>query len=131
MKFVVPALLLCFIAACSSPQKLLQQEWKIDDVQFIDSLNTYTAEQKGNISQSLKTSFGIRFKPDSVYVATHLNKTITGKWWFSKNGKTLYTNNILDGTIVSKIHELSKDRLEFETTNSEKQTYIYTCSPKK
>lgn len=129
MKFLVPTLLL-FFAACSSPQKLLLNTWKIEDIEFIDSLNTFTAEQKKNMKEELKANFFIRFQPDSVYTATHVRKDITGKWWFDTKKKTLYTTNRKDGTVISKIYELSKDRLKFETSNEEYLTFIYTFSPK-
>lgn len=129
MKFF-PVVLLFLLSACAAPAKLLQQTWKMDDVQFIDSLNTFTAEQKMNITSSLKQNFVISFKADSVYAAIHLNKNIPGKWWFGKNARTLYTSNTVNGTMVSKIYELNKARLKFETTNEEKQTFIYTFSPK-
>ena len=130
MKAFVLILAVFLVAGCTSPQKLLQQTWKIDDIVFIDSLNTFTADQKKNMLTELRSSFSIHFLADSIYTATNQNKTLEGRWWVDKRRKILYTKNHKDGLVVSKIYELDKTHLKFETSNQEYLTFIYSCSPK-
>ncbi len=130
MKFFVPALLL-LLCACSSPQKLLLKSWKIDDVVYIDSLNTFTPEQKQNISSELKNSFDITFLADSTFHVHHNGKLIKGTWFYDTKAKKLYSNTPEEGKAVSTVYELKKDLLKFETGNDEHQRFIYTCSPAK
>ncbi len=128
IRLFVPAALL-FLAACSSPQKLLLNSWKIDDVVFIDSLNTFTPEQKQNINSELKNSFDITFVADSTFHVHHNGKLIKGTWFYEAKQKLLYSNTPDEGRAVSIVYELKKDLLKFETGNNEHQRFIYTCSP--
>ena len=57
----------CLAMSCASTQKLLCKSWKIDDVQFVDSLNTFTPAQKEMLSKALKTQVTFVFATDSIY----------------------------------------------------------------
>lgn len=130
MKCFVPAMLL-FLCACSSPKKLLLKSWKIDEVVFVDSLNSFTPEQKQNISTELKNSFDIAFFADSTFHVHHNGKLIKGTWLYDTKQKLLYSNTPNEGRAVSKVHEIKKDLLKFETGNFEHQRFLYVCSPSK
>ncbi len=126
-KISIPLWLLV-LTACVSPKKALMQSWKIDDVVFLDSLNTMTPEQKMILTRNLKNDIRFEFLADSVYRVTTSEETVKGKWWFSKDKKVLFTVNE-QGTIESKIHELKKDKLRFESSSEHDQSFIFTCSP--
>ena len=132
MRYII-CLLLFALASCSSPAKLLCRTWKIDDVQFKDSLNTLTQSQKDLVSKSLKSDLLFTFKSDSTYLVRNSGNTTTSKWWFTGNKKvnTLYTQGD-DGKIVkSKINKVTKTYLQFESEGQEKQSFLFTCSPTK
>ena len=132
MRYII-CLLLFALASCSSPTKLLCRTWKIDDVQFKDSLNTLTQSQKDLVSKSLKSDLLFTFKVDSTYLVRNAGNTTTSKWWFTGNKKvnTLYTQGD-DGKIVkSKIYKVTKTYLQFESEGQEKQSFLFTCSPTK
>ncbi len=128
MKFYIPVALL-FFAACSSPQKLLLKSWKIDEVIFIDSVNTFTPQQKQNISSELKNAFDLTFLADSTFHVHHNGKLLKGTWYYDVKQKLLYSNTPDEGRAVSKVYELKKDLLTFETGNADHQRFIYSCSP--
>ncbi len=132
MKYAVSFFLLCLIAACSSPSKVLLKTWKIDDVQFLDSLNTFTPDQKEMVTKSLKTDLNFTFLPDSAYVVKSAGTTINSKWWYTgkKKNYTLYTIGSDGKTVKSKIIKLTKDYFQFEAkADDENQSFLFTCSP--
>jgi hypothetical protein len=126
MRKLIP-LLLIFIAACS-PQKALLRTWKIDDVMFIDSLNTLPEEQKKMLTHNLKSNLQFTFLPDSAYQVRTGSEIVNGKWWLSKDKKTLFTTT-QQGTIESKISELNKSKLRFESAGEMNQSFLFSCSP--
>ena len=67
MKYFPAILLLLFLAACSSPQKILMRTWKIDNVDFLDTLNTLSQQQKMMVTQELTKNLKFTFMPDSLY----------------------------------------------------------------
>ena len=128
MKFYIPVAFL-FLAACSTPQKLLLKSWKIDEVEFIDSLNAFTAEQKQNIRSELKNSFDLTFLADSSFTMHHNGKLLTGTWFYNAKQKLIYSNTPNEGKAISTVYELKKDFFKFATGNSEHQRFVYSCSP--
>ena len=131
MKFLFLFIPICFIASCSTPQKLICNTWKIDEVQFLDSLNTFTPSQKEMLTKALKTNLNFTFLLDSTYRVTSSGETHSSKWWLSSNdkGKTLYTVTP-DGKIAEgKIIELKKNFFRFESNTEANQGFLFTCSP--
>jgi len=131
MKYSV-IILLCLFASCSSPSKMLLKTWKIDDVQFLDSLNTFDVAQKEMLTKSLKSTIKFTFLPDSAYVVRSSNDVINSKWWYTgkKGMYTLYTIGSDGKTVKSKIKNLKKNYLQFETESEEaNQGFLFTCTP--
>lgn len=118
----------CFLAACTPSQKLLMQTWRVTDVVFLDSLNTITEKQKKILTYNLKKDMQFSFLPDSAYQVKNVNDVINGKWWLSKNKKSLFTTN-QQGIMESKIYELKKDQLKFESKGDFNQSFVFTCVP--
>ena len=127
MKKLFPIVLILF-AACISPQKALMQTWKIEDIVFLDSLNTFTIEQKTTLTNNLKNDIQFSFLADSVYRVKGKEQAVDGKWWFSADKKTLFTTNP-QGTIESKIYELKKIKFRFESQGDKNQSFVFICSP--
>ena len=98
---------ICFLAACSSPQKLLQQTWKVDDVVFLDSLNTLSPKQVDMLLNKVKADVVFTFLPDSAFQVKHGNDVSNGKWWFGAGKRSLFTST-QENTVESKIYELKK-----------------------
>lgn len=110
---------------------MLCRTWKIDDVLFLDSLNTLTQSQKELVTKNLKTDLLFTFNHDSTYLVRNAGTMTNSKWWFTGNIKsnTLFTQGP-DGKIVkSKIIKLTKNYLQFESEGQENQSFLFTCSP--
>jgi hypothetical protein len=127
MKKLTP-LLLIFLAACLSPQKTLLKTWKIDDVVFLDSLNTLGEQQKKMLTYNLKKNLEFTFLPDSVYQVKSGAEIVNGKWWLSADKKSMFTTTA-QGTVQSKIYELKKGIFKFESAGDLNQSFLFTCSP--
>ncbi len=106
MKKLAP-LLLILIAGCLSPKKALLHTWKIDDVVFLDSLNTLPEQQKKILAYNLKKNLQFTFLPDSAYQVHSGSEIVNGKWWLNADKKLLFTTTP-QGTVESKIYELKK-----------------------
>ena len=117
-----------FLTACSTPQKAILQTWKINDVQFLDSLNTLPEMQKDIITLKLKKDIQFSFLPDSVFQVLSGSEIRNGRWWFSADKKTLFTST-QQKTIESKIYELKKKSFRFESAGDINQSFLFTCSP--
>lgn len=128
MKYIFIISVLFFLASCSTPQKAILQTWKITDVQFMDTLNTLPEKQKDIIATKLKNDIQFAFLPDSVYQVVSGTEVINGKWWFSADKKTLFTN-AKEKTISSKIYELKKKGFKFESEGDMNQSFLFTCIP--
>jgi len=131
MKILFPALLLLFVASCSSPVKMMCNTWKVDDVQFLDSLNTFTPAQKEMLTKSIKTTLVFTFSADSSYQVRSSGEVHNNKWWLvtTKNGKLFYTTTPEGKMAEAKILELKKNYLQFESAGEENQSFRFTCSP--
>src|SRR5687768_2585561 len=127
MQKLIP-LLLVFLAACMSPQKALMRTWKIDDVVFLDSLNTLPEQHKTMLTYNLKKNLQFTFLPDSAYQVRSPDETVNGKWWMSADKKSLFTIT-QQGTVQSKIYELKKGSFQFESVGDLNQSFLFTCSP--
>jgi len=132
MKYIAVVLCFCLIASCSSPVKLLCNTWKIDSVEFIDTLNTFTPAQKEMLTRSLITSLRFTFKADSSYQVVSGTEVHNSKWWpaYNRAEKRFYTVTPEGNTVESKIIELKKNFLKFESGSAEpNQGFRFTCSP--
>jgi len=129
MKYCFPLLLLFLMASCSSPVKMMCRTWKINDVQFLDSLNTFTPAQKEMLTKSLKTNITFTFFPDSSYQVTSSGEVHNSKWWFTAGKNGFYTITPEGKTIEGRILELKKNYLRFESAGEENQNFRFTCSP--
>jgi hypothetical protein len=127
MKKISP-LLLILLAACMSPQKALMRTWKIDEVVFLDSLNTLPEEQKKMLTHNLKKNLQFTFLRDSAYQVRSEDETVNGKWWLSADKQTLFTTT-QQGMVESKIYELKKSTLQFESDGDLNQSFLFTCIP--
>ena len=127
MKYIY-VILLPFLMSCTSQHKLIMQTWKITDVVFLDSLNTISTPQKTMMANELKKSIQFTFLADSAYQVKSGNDMINGRWWFSKDKKSLFTTT-QEGTVESKIHELKKANFKFESMSELNQSFLFTCSP--
>lgn len=95
----------------------------------MDTLNTLPEKQKDIIATKLKNDIQFAFLPDSVYQVVSGTEVINGKWWFSADKKTLFTN-AKEKTISSKIHELKKKGFKFESAGEDvNQSFLFTCIP--
>ena len=131
MKFLFLFIPICFIASCSTPQKLICNTWKIDEVQFLDSLNTFTPSQKEMLTKALKTNLNFTFLPDSTYRVVSGGETHNSKWWMTtgKAEKILYTVTPEGKIAEGKIIELKKNFFRFESNTEVNQGFLFTCSP--
>jgi hypothetical protein len=120
--------LLVFLSACMSPQKTLQRTWRIDDVVFLDSLNTLPEQQKKMLTYNLKKNLQFTFLRDSAYQVHSGSEIVNGKWWLSSDKKSLFTTT-QQGTVESKIYELKKKQFQFESAGELNQSFLFTCSP--
>jgi hypothetical protein len=127
MRKLTPLLLL-FLAACMSPQKALLKTWKIDDVVFLDTLNTIPEQQKKMLTHNLVKNLQFTFLKDSAYQVISGTEIVNGKWWLSGDKKSLFTTT-QQGTVESKIYELKKNTLKFESIGELNQSFLFTCSP--
>jgi hypothetical protein len=121
-------LVILFAVSCSSPQKLLMQEWKVDTVEFIDSLNTLTPAQKTSLTENLKNKVRFTFLPDSVFQVKNENEILKGKWWLSKDKKHLVTD-INGKSAEAEIYLLKKKSFRIESEGELNQTFIFNCIP--
>ena len=128
MKYFPAILLLLFLATCSSPQKILMRTWKIDNVDFLDTLNTLSQQQKMMATQELTKNLHFTFLPDSMYQVTSKNEVINGKWWMSADKKTMFTST-KQGDAQSKVIELKKKKFKFESAGEMNQTFRFYCTP--
>lgn len=127
MKYFFP-FLLCIVAGCSSPSKLFLNTWRVNEVTFIDSLNTLTDLQKKNLAGDLKKNLQFTFYADSAFQVRNANDVVNGKWWLSRDKQTLFTQ--MQGQITpAKVHEVKKGILRFESAGEYNQTFIFDCLP--
>ena len=128
MRKLIP-LLLCILAACASPQKVLMRTWKIDDIVFIDTLNPYPAKEKQMLTNKLKKTVQFTFLSDSAFQVRSGDEVVNGKWWLSADKKSLFTTTGDKGLVEAKIYEVKKSLFKFETASGINQTFIFSCSP--
>lgn len=110
-KGILAGCLLVAMAACNTPEKMLCRKWTLTDVDFNEKELGYTAEQKPEMVKQMRDSCLFNFKKDHTYSARLIAGTDTGRWRFSKNGDTLYTQTGLVSSF-SKINTLNKNTLD-------------------
>ena len=128
MKNLLTIILFLFFAGCNTPGKVIMQTWKIDDVIFLDSLNTFSQQQKLMIKNKLTTKGEFKFLRDSIYQISNGNETVNGRWWLANGNKSLFTTTS-QKTVESKIHELKKRSFKFESQGEVNQSALFICSP--
>ncbi len=127
MKHLFP-FLLCFAVGCSSSSKLLLNTWRVNEITFVDSLNTLTDLQKKNLAGDLKKNLQFTFYADSAFQVRNANDVVNGKWWLSRDKQTLFTQ--MQGQITpAKVYEVKKGLLRFESAGEYNQTFIFDCLP--
>lgn len=127
LRYLLPLLLL-LIAGCTSSNKLLLHTWRVNEVTFVDSLNTLTDLQKKNLSVDLKKNLQFTFYHDSAFQVRNANDVVNGKWWLSTDRKILFTQ--MQGQITpAKVYEIKKGLLRFESAGEYNQTFIFDCLP--
>lgn len=117
------------IASCSTPEKMLQRAWKVNDVALIDSSNNLTQMQKEVLSNALRHDVIFSFGADSVYkVSSGGRPSADGKWYLSADKKTLFTTT-REMKVESKILGLTKYYLEFQSKDNNDRYMKFSCSP--
>lgn len=120
---------MCWLASCTSTQKMLCRTWKVDDVQFVDAPDANSA-LKDAIAKSLKSSVTFTFMKDSVYRIVSNGEAINSKWWLSKDKKAIFAIDPNGKVVESKVEGLKPGYFKINfPANNNNPGYILTCSP--
>ncbi|HLP21879.1 MAG TPA: hypothetical protein VK174_16310 [Chitinophagales bacterium] len=121
---------LCWLASCTSPQKMLCRTWKVDEVYFGENNSGMAPAMQEAIANSLKSTVTFTFMPDSSYKIVSKGEVTTSKWWFSKDKKTIFAVDPSGQTVESKIEGLKARyfKINFPANNG-RPGYVLTCSP--
>jgi hypothetical protein len=124
VNLLLPSMLLILLAGCTSPEKLICRNWKVDDISFGPPQNDFEAK----IQQTLKEEvpkLGFAFKSDSAYTATSKDGVGKGRWWLIDNKKGVAM--IADGYQTnSNILKLTKTKFIFRNKDHQVK---FVCSP--
>jgi len=119
--------LIVLLAGCVAREKLVVRSWKFSDLKIesnLDSANMAFATMAGD---QMKANISVKMEADSTYTITQLKeqRATRGKWWFSADKKTLFTNTDL-GLNKYKVLKLTKNELVYETKDNNNHLYKMT-----
>ena len=124
--FIVCCLL--FAVSCKTHEKLLCRTWKLVDADFDEASANLTKIEKPLMIQQLRDSCLFIFNKDHTYSMKLPQRIETGKWSFSKNYDTLYSQNDHTGA-ASKINVLSKIALDVDVYGRDGTRMKFSLAP--
>jgi len=119
MKKLVLFLCIALLASCASRQKLIVGSWKFKDMKPEAELDSAALAFVTMAADQMKTNLTTTMEADSSYTIMQLKeqRAIRGRWWFSADKKTLFTNTDL-GYNQYKVLTLTKKELVYETKDN-------------
>ena len=81
------------------------------------------------IAGQLTTKYYFELKKDSTYQTRNGTDVVNGKWWLVNNNKGFHTENGEMGAIESNILTLTKEKLVFQSPNTNGEAMEFVCVP--
>jgi|ERR1043165_4434122 hypothetical protein len=112
-RILISCFAIALLASCATTEKMLMRQWKVVDVQIVDSLGSLTPTQLEALTRTMKQDLVFNVGPDSAYHVAIGKNTVAGKWWLSPDKKTFYTTDGKE-VVPGKMISLSKTGFEYE-----------------
>jgi hypothetical protein len=122
MKYLLPLIFILSLCSCSvskKTEKMVYGKWEISSIKN-ETMNETSEDLKTTVDQLLSGSY-IEFKKDNTFQYKLLNRTETGIWNISEDGKLI---TIVNKPYYFQIMEMIENRLSVTQIKNESKVLL-------